>query len=546
MVNQSITNKSIPPLPSKPLAKNVIWFIVDSVRNYHTDFDDRGRINIMDELANTMVEFETAITSAPSTVMSESSMFTGVPSIFHSRTYYDFDYVSSKIPSLQIILDNLNYTVYNIVFFPEGRLFLKPLLGNLCEKFWPKNVNKNEFWNNETINTILTNLVTSGLKEPFFLFVNYNCRWDPQTSEKVEQGYSLLKKHHYLDDTIFIINSDHGYPDESRNISMYNKRKFGHDLILTDDNILTPLIIGYPNCKPKRITAPVSSLDIMPTVLEMIGYSKYYNVSEFPTHGQSLLNIIQNNSKIEPRYVRVDNRFVFQNQRKTAIRNDRYKYVFDYSTKQEEFFDIQVNKLETKNLIYEQSYYEIIEKFRKTFTQQEKEIFKYHKDILKNECKKLITSKVKSVGIIGNPHKSFILMMCDILADFGVDEIYIESIFSQEFKNTKNFEIKINSTITAKNPINEEIDTLLAIITDGNPKNRYQLRKTSERQNAERIFYCNYNLNTLDRPQFWLGPAIKKSARFLWPTLKKNPKVFLLDVILLIKKLVSSVMLSNN
>ena len=43
---------------------NVLWIIVDSVRNYHTDADDRGRIDIMDDLAKTGIEFSTAVTSA--------------------------------------------------------------------------------------------------------------------------------------------------------------------------------------------------------------------------------------------------------------------------------------------------------------------------------------------------------------------------------------------------------------------------------------------------------------------------------------------------
>jgi hypothetical protein len=523
----------------KRLAKNVVWFIVDSVRNYHTDVDDRGRINIMDELANNMIEFETAITSAPSTVMSESSMFTGVPSIFHSRTYYDFDYGTSKILSVQRILKNLDYNIYNIVFFPEGRQFLKPLIGNLCEEFWPKDAKPNEFWNNDTVNDILKRLVNNGLKEPFFLFVNYNCRWDPKTSDKVNQGYSLLSKHNYLDDAAFIINSDHGYPDESRKISMYDKRKFGHDLILTDDNILTPLIIGYPNCTPKRITTPVSLLDIMPTILDMIGQSHHYKVQDFPTHGQSLLNNIENNNSIDSRFVRVDNRYIFQNQRKAALRNDRYKYIFDFSSDEEEFYDIHSDKLETKNLIKEQSYYKIIGQFREIFTQQERVIYKYHKNILKAECIKLVSSKIKTIGIIGNPNQNFILMMCDILSSIGIEQIYIEDVLDHKIQNTKS-KIKINSILSENSSVDRKIDILLSIITDGNPKNHYQLRKRSEKQKADRIFYCNYNLKTRERPNFWIIPALKKSSKFLWPSLKKTPKVFLLDIILLTKKLFSN------
>ena len=52
-------------MTSQAKAKNVIWIIIDSVRNYHTDVDDRGRISVIDEWAEQAVEFKTAVTSAP-------------------------------------------------------------------------------------------------------------------------------------------------------------------------------------------------------------------------------------------------------------------------------------------------------------------------------------------------------------------------------------------------------------------------------------------------------------------------------------------------
>ena len=67
-----------------PNLPNILWVIVDSVRTYHTDADDRGRIEVMDSLAKKGVEFTVAVTSAPSTVMSTSAMMTSVPAIYQS------------------------------------------------------------------------------------------------------------------------------------------------------------------------------------------------------------------------------------------------------------------------------------------------------------------------------------------------------------------------------------------------------------------------------------------------------------------------------
>ena len=46
---------------------NIIWVIVDSVRNYACPadrVDDRGRIPLMDELADEWIDFRTVVTAA--------------------------------------------------------------------------------------------------------------------------------------------------------------------------------------------------------------------------------------------------------------------------------------------------------------------------------------------------------------------------------------------------------------------------------------------------------------------------------------------------
>ena len=88
--------------------------IVDSVRNYHTDADDRGRIDIIDKLAKKGVEFTTAVTSAPSTVMSTSAMMTSVPAIYQSLIYEGFN--SEIALYCQYILNYIcNSIIYNKV-----------------------------------------------------------------------------------------------------------------------------------------------------------------------------------------------------------------------------------------------------------------------------------------------------------------------------------------------------------------------------------------------------------------------------------------------
>ena len=205
--------------------KNIIWILVDSVRNYHTDADDRGRLRMMDEFAKNAIEFKTAITSAPSSVMSISAMMSGAPAILQNRVYGEISHETPGIKWLPSILKERGYNLFSIIFFPEGRRFLASAMGNICKDCWPPHANPDEFWSNDVVNEILTNLIQKGLPETFFLFVNYNCRYDPKTSGKVQYGIDLIDQMGLLKDSIVILNSDHGYPDPSRKISFYQMRK---------------------------------------------------------------------------------------------------------------------------------------------------------------------------------------------------------------------------------------------------------------------------------------------------------------------------------
>ena len=88
---------------------NVIWFLVDSVRNYHCDIDDRGKLDIMDKFARESVEFIKVVVSAPSTIMSETAMMTGMSSYYISRNYDDFKYDESAFTSLVEMLRQHGY-----------------------------------------------------------------------------------------------------------------------------------------------------------------------------------------------------------------------------------------------------------------------------------------------------------------------------------------------------------------------------------------------------------------------------------------------------
>ena len=85
--------------------KNVIIFVVDSARYYSTGGqDDRDKLEMMDRFENESIYFSTAVSSAPSSVMSCASMLTGLPAYYIARNYEDYKFDNNAFYSMQRVL----------------------------------------------------------------------------------------------------------------------------------------------------------------------------------------------------------------------------------------------------------------------------------------------------------------------------------------------------------------------------------------------------------------------------------------------------------
>ena len=372
---------------------NVIWFMVDSVRNYRTGEDDRDKLDIMDKVAAEAVEFTTVVTSAPSSVMSMSAMMTSCPAYYIGRDYESFKFDASAFPSLPQILKADGHEIYSIIFFREGREKLKNLFDQAGREYWPTGLkHARNYWSNDDVNQVLFNLLEGGLTEPFFLYVDYNCRLDPNTSDKVELAINRLKEMGIYDRSIFVLCSDHGYPDPRRGMGprWFKQQGLSHDLVLTDDNILIPLYVRYPGVFPRRINTVVSSLDITPTILDILGKKVDGNLSRM-MRGKSLLPLINgsgDSDEFEQRKTRVDARFLLQSRRKTALRGNRHKYILHRDTGEEEFYDLSRDSLEQHNLIKSTALADVITEFRREFRDQEEDSVQFHIAYLLSKLKR--------------------------------------------------------------------------------------------------------------------------------------------------------------
>lgn len=332
--------------------------MVDSVRRYKTEGDDRSRLKAMDDFAKEAVEFKNCVTSAPSTVMSVSASMTSLPASHLGRNYDDFQFDNGYFATLPGILkDNGWETRRSFIMHRQIREKLRQF--ELVEKkYWPKDFSHSKWWCNDDINRLIHNTLDKDRdrNKPQFWFIDYNCRKDEHMSEILQNTLDSLQDAGFTEEnTIFVVCSDHGYPDPSKGITpeYLSQKRLTHDIFMTDDNIMIPMILKYPGCqKGQKIENTMSSLDLMPTILNILGITISEDVSK-KFHGINLIPLIDgdNGDIYKNRKIRSDARFIYQPGRVTGLRGEKYKYVLHQDDMREEFVYVGANELDEPSVI---------------------------------------------------------------------------------------------------------------------------------------------------------------------------------------------------
>ena len=500
---------------SKP---NLIWIVVDSVRYYRGDNNDaRDRLDIMDKLARDSIEFTTMITSAPTSIMSIGTMMTGIPSYYLGRDYDTFCFDSATFYPLSEMLRAQGYNIYSIFAFRDARESFGDMLGIVGREFWPPGLKYSKrVWTNDEIQQVLFNLLDKGLPEPFFLYVHFNSRQDFQTSEKVERAINRLKGMGFYEDSVFILCPDHGYPDERRGVNeeWQVRHKMTHDLMLTDDNIRIPFFLRYPGSIPQKIDTMVTTLDLLPTLVDVLGLE---DEKSGMRRGKSLLPLIESKdpSGYQHRKVRSDCRFMLQSFRRTAIRGERYKYIANHDEGTEEFYDLVEDSFEETNLVDKPELADIVEEYRQEFHRIEQDALAFHFQLAVSRVTAALTENgtlqsVKKILVVAapeSPQLELLLNALDTVLDDPTVDIWTVGAPQPEQSKSGRYDLVVTL-----------LDTLPTEQREGIMKRVGKIRKR-----RSLALTANFDVQQVLTRSWWFYVKFVYSRRWLY---LKEPELF--------------------
>ncbi len=143
------------------------------------------------------------------------------------------------------------------------------------------------------------------------------------------------------DKTIFVLTSDHG-------TEFYEHRRFDHGFTLYQELIHVPLIIKLPgHTTTAKIDDRISSVDIMPTVLDLLGIDPTDKVKE-QLRGQTLVSAMQGSTL--QRDVFSETNYREYTYKRSIIGPDGFKLIYTLELRLRELYDLENDPGETKNL----------------------------------------------------------------------------------------------------------------------------------------------------------------------------------------------------
>jgi len=279
-------------LPTEKRNLNILLITLDTTRADRLGYSGyaRARTPNLDYLAGEGACFYHAYSPVPLTLPSHCSIMTGTYPLFHQVRNNGFYYLSPESITLAEIMKEKGFTTAAFVssFTVDSRFGLDQGFDYYEDKFQEDEILKNfrsERRADETFARFLTWL-DKNYNLPFFVWLHFydpHLPYDPPSPFKEQfeknpydgeiafvdfvlgQVIDSLKNKNLFDNTLIVIAGDHGE-------ALGERKEIDHGLFLYDNSLKVPLIFFCPRILPsKKIYSRVRLIDIMPTILDLMG-----------------------------------------------------------------------------------------------------------------------------------------------------------------------------------------------------------------------------------------------------------------------------------
>jgi len=150
--------------------------------------------------------------------------------------------------------------------------------------------------------------------------------------------------------TVFVITSGSGneYLEHGR---------IDHGLTLYDELVMVPLVIRTPNVEARKVERQVRTVDIMPTVMDLLDIDVSDEVVE-QMRGTSLVPLMTGHDMTLDAFSETD--YLAQSFKRSVRTADGWKFIYSLDTENKELYDLNTDPRETRNLVDEEQNIAII------------------------------------------------------------------------------------------------------------------------------------------------------------------------------------------
>jgi arylsulfatase A-like enzyme len=377
--------------------KNVILVSYDSVR---ADVAYTRNLPGLEALRKNGVTFRKCVSSAPVTPISHATVMTGLQPYRHGIRHLFREKLDRSCETIATILADRGFDTSGVVSCPGlnawyeiGRGYARwddeiPLLPDGSDPLQTVDVKLRGSAlkrANVVIERSAAQLAAVKKGQSYLHFIHFfDAHWPYEPpfrpfSIEVANAYEAeiaFLDHHFhewfkrlleegkLDETLIVMFGDHGedldgwYPNDKGGEKLGHPEEMGHGCLLYDQTVMVPLVFWHKDLHPREVQTQVRLVDIMPTVLELLGQGIPANLD-----GQSVASLVLGTAEVPHRVgysethypteqtAATNGRYDWTRDKKAIRIADRYKIIFHIGSDQVEVYDLKEDPLEERNLL---------------------------------------------------------------------------------------------------------------------------------------------------------------------------------------------------